>query len=59
MALGSVALILGASTYRRMDSKRKRGHAITGAVLGSQGILLAIAILWFNSVSPGSFSSTS
>ena len=56
IALGAVALILGAATYRRMDSKRKRGQAITGAVLGSQGVLLAVAILWFNSVSPGLFS---
>lgn len=56
IALGAVALILGTSTYRRMDSKRKRSHAITGAVLGSQGVLLAVAILWFNSVSPGLFS---
>jgi len=55
IGLGAAALILGASTYRRMDSKRKRDQAITGAVIGSQGILLAIAILWFRSVSPGLF----
>jgi polar amino acid transport system permease protein len=55
IGLGAVALVLGASTYRRMDSKRKRDHAITGAVLGSQGALLAGAILWFRSVSPGLF----
>ena len=55
ISLGAAALILGASTYRRMDSKRKRDHAITGAVLGSQGILLGVGILWFRSVSPGLF----
>ena len=55
IGLGAAALVMGASTYRRMDSKRKRDHAITGAVLGSQGILLAIAIWWFSSVSPGLF----
>jgi His/Glu/Gln/Arg/opine family amino acid ABC transporter permease subunit len=55
IGLGATALVLGASTYRRMDSKRKRDQAITGAVFGSQGILLAIAILWFRSVSPGLF----
>ena len=55
IGLGAAAVILGASTYRRMDSKRKRDHAITGAVLGSQGIVLAIGILWFRSVSPGLF----
>jgi His/Glu/Gln/Arg/opine family amino acid ABC transporter permease subunit len=55
MGLGALSLVLGASTYRRMDSRRKRDHAITGAVLGSQGILLAVAVLWFRSVSPGLF----
>ena len=35
IGLGSIALVLGASTYRRMDSKRRRDHAITGAVLGA------------------------
>jgi polar amino acid transport system permease protein len=55
IALGAAALILGASTYRRMDSRRRRDQAINGAVIGSQGVLLAIAILWFRSVSPGLF----
>lgn len=55
IGLGAAAVILGASTYRRMDSKRKRDQAVNGAVLGSQGILLALAILWFRSVSPGLF----
>ena len=53
--LGVLALVLGASTYRRMDSKRRRDQAITGAVLGSQAVLLAIAILWFRSATPGLF----
>ena len=56
IGLGVVALVLGAATYRRMDSKRKREQAITGAVLGSQAVLLALAILWFRSVTPGLFS---
>jgi polar amino acid transport system permease protein len=55
IGLGGLALVLGGSTYKRMDSKRKRDHAITGAVLGSQGVLLGLAILWFRSVSPGLF----
>jgi His/Glu/Gln/Arg/opine family amino acid ABC transporter permease subunit len=55
IGLGAVALVLGAFTYRRMDSKRKRDQAINGAVLGSQGILLAAFILWFRAVSPGLF----
>jgi len=56
MALGAAALVLGLATYRRMDSKRRRDHAITGAVLGSQGALLAVGILWFRAASPGLFS---
>ena len=55
IGLGAAALALGASTYRRMDSKRKRDHAITGAVLGSQAVLLATVLLWFRSASPGLF----
>jgi polar amino acid transport system permease protein len=55
IVLGAIALVLGASTYRRMDSKRKRDQAITGAILGSQGILLAAFVLWFRAVSPGLF----
>jgi len=55
IGLGAVALVLGAGTYRRMDSKRRRDDAITGAVLGSQGVLLAAFVLWFRSASPGLF----
>jgi His/Glu/Gln/Arg/opine family amino acid ABC transporter permease subunit len=55
IGLGAVALVLGSATYRRMDSKRRRDDAITGAVLGSQGILLAVFVLWFRSASPGLF----
>jgi polar amino acid transport system permease protein len=56
IALGGVAMVVGIATYRRMDTKRRREQAINGAVLGSQAILLAIAILWFRSASPGLFS---
>ena len=55
IALGALALALGILTYRRMDTERRRDHAITGAVLGSQGILLAAGILWFRSTSPALF----
>ena len=34
IALGALALALGILTYRRMDTERRRDHAITGAVLG-------------------------
>jgi His/Glu/Gln/Arg/opine family amino acid ABC transporter permease subunit len=56
LALGVVAAGLGIATYRRMDSRRRREQAITGGVLGSQGALLAVGILWFRSASPGLFS---
>jgi His/Glu/Gln/Arg/opine family amino acid ABC transporter permease subunit len=55
IGFGGAALVLGAGTYRRMDSRRRRDDAITGAVLGSQGILLAAFILWFRAASPGLF----
>jgi polar amino acid transport system permease protein len=55
IGLGAVAVVLGVGTYRRMDSKRRRDDSITGAVLGAQGILLALLILWFRSASPGLF----
>ena len=55
IGLGAAAVGLGVATYRRMDSRRKRNEAITGAVLGSQGILLAVAIVWFRAASPGLF----
>jgi polar amino acid transport system permease protein len=55
VGLGVAALFLGSATYRRMDSKRRRDQAINGAVLGSQGAILAVFVLWFRSASPGLF----
>ncbi len=55
IGLGVAAVVLGTSTYRRMDSKRRRDQAINGAVLGSQGAILAVFVLWFRSASPGLF----
>ncbi len=49
LALGLAALIAGWVTYRRMDTRRKRDHAIAGAVLGAQAIFVAIFVLWFRS----------
>jgi polar amino acid transport system permease protein len=47
LILGLAAIIVGFGVYRRMDSKRKREHAICGAVLGVQAVLLAGFLLWF------------
>jgi glutamine transport system permease protein len=56
IGLGAAAAVLGAATYRGMDSKRRRDHAVTGAVLGAQGALLAAVILYFRSADPALFS---
>ncbi|MDQ3645752.1 MAG: amino acid ABC transporter permease [Actinomycetota bacterium] len=49
IVLGIVALTLGASTFKKMTSKRMREQSIAGAVLGAQAIVVALAILWFRS----------
>src|SRR6185295_9046729 len=40
IGLGTVAVVLGVGTYRRMDSNRRRADSITGAVLGAPGVVL-------------------
>jgi polar amino acid transport system permease protein len=49
MLFGLAMTILGWGSYRRMDTRRKREHAIAGAVLGLQAVALGIVILWFRS----------
>jgi His/Glu/Gln/Arg/opine family amino acid ABC transporter permease subunit len=53
--LGTAVTIIGFGTYRGMDSKRKREHALTGAILGIQAAALAGLILWFRSAGPDQF----
>jgi polar amino acid transport system permease protein len=55
VVLGVVAVVAGLATYRRMDSRRKRHHALTGAIIGSQGAILSIFLLWFRSGRPDRF----
>ncbi|HJU57865.1 MAG TPA: amino acid ABC transporter permease [Actinomycetota bacterium] len=55
VVLGGVAFVLGLATYRRMDSRRRRHQAVTGAVLGVLGIQLAVVILWFRAGDPALF----
>ena len=55
VALGVGALVAGLATYRGMDSRRRRHHALTGAILGSQGLVLALFLLWFRSGRPDRF----
>jgi polar amino acid transport system permease protein len=47
--VGVAMMALGWGSYRRMDTRRKREHAIAGAVLGLQAVALGILILWFRS----------
>ncbi len=47
VALGVAAVAVGFGVFRRMDSKRKREHAISGAVLGIQAVLLGAFLLFF------------
>jgi His/Glu/Gln/Arg/opine family amino acid ABC transporter permease subunit len=52
---GIVAAGMGFGRYRAMDSRRKREQCITGAVLGIQGVVLALALLSFRGGRPSLF----
>jgi polar amino acid transport system permease protein len=47
VALGLACIVAGFGLYRRMDSKRKREQAISGAVLGIEAVLLGGFLLAF------------
>ncbi len=49
LALGGAAIVAGWTTYKGMDTRRKRDHAIAGAVLGVQAALVAAFLLLFRS----------
>ena len=49
LILGLVAIVMGFSIFKRMPTKRQRNQSIAGAVLGIQGIALAVFLLWFRS----------
>ncbi len=53
--LGLGAMVAGLITYRRMDTRRKRDHAVTGAVLGLQAVAVAIGLWVFSAASPEKF----
>lgn len=55
IVLGAVAAVLGAVVRGRMDNRRRREHAITGAVLGAFAIAAALLIIWFRSATPALF----
>ena len=49
---GAIAIVVGFGWYRSMDSFRKREQCITGAVLGIQGVVLSLLLLWFREGRP-------
>ena len=49
LVLGLIAIVAGFSLYKRMPTKRQRNQSIAGAVLGIQGMVLALFVLWFRS----------
>src|SRR5439155_8898077 len=49
LVLGVAAIGVGFATYRRMDTRRRRRHALTGAILGIQAVVLGAIVLWFRS----------
>jgi polar amino acid transport system permease protein len=49
---GAMAIVLGFGWYRTMDSIRKREQCITGAVIGIQGVVLSLLLLWFREGRP-------
>jgi polar amino acid transport system permease protein len=49
IVLGGAAVVAGWTTYKRLDTRRKRDHAIAGAVLGIQAVVVALFVLWFRS----------
>jgi polar amino acid transport system permease protein len=55
MAFGAAGIVLGYGTYKRMDTIRRREQAVTGAILGSQAVVLAAVILLFRAGNPDFF----
>ncbi len=49
IGLAVVAIAVGFSTYRRMDTRRRREQCLAGAILGIQAVALAAFLLWFRS----------
>jgi polar amino acid transport system permease protein len=53
--LGVGAMAAGFGSYRSMDTRRKRDHAVTGSVLGVQAVFLSIGLWVFASRKPEKF----
>ncbi len=48
VVVGVAAIVAGYSTYKKMDTRRKRDHALAGAILGIQAVAAAVLMFWFS-----------
>jgi len=55
IALGAVAIVAGSVLYSRQDTRRKKEHCITGAILGVQAVVVGAFLLWFRASDPFTF----
>src|SRR5688572_25267717 len=55
IVLAMVAMALGWGTQARMDTRRRREQAITGAILGLMALVVALVILYFRGGRPELF----
>jgi hypothetical protein len=55
VALGAAAILAGSVLYGRQDTRRKKEHCVTGAILGVQAVVLGAFLLWFRSSDPYTF----
>jgi polar amino acid transport system permease protein len=55
IVLAVTAMALGWGSQARMDTRRRREQAITGAILGLTAVVMAVAILWFRGGRPALF----
>jgi polar amino acid transport system permease protein len=55
MILGLAGMALGWGTYRRMDTRRRREQAVTGAILGLQAVGVTVVLLLFRAGRPDLF----
>jgi len=55
LLVGSASVIAGFSLYGRQDTRRRKEHCVTGAVLGAQAVVLGLFLLWFRASEPYNF----
>jgi His/Glu/Gln/Arg/opine family amino acid ABC transporter permease subunit len=55
IALGAAAILAGWVLYGRQDTRRKKEHCVTGAILGVQAVVLGAFLLWFRASDPYTF----